>query len=94
MSRDLELIGNRYSLIVLLFFLTYVTIQPAAVYLLRKIGPRIFLPTIVLLWGVVVLGFGFVQHWYQLLPLRIILGLFEGGFLPSCVYLISKCSMS
>ncbi|KAK5048668.1 hypothetical protein LTR84_005759 [Exophiala bonariae] len=89
MSGDLKLVGNRYSLIVLLFFITYVTVQPVAVYLLRKIGPRIFIPTIVLLWGLLLLGFGFVQYWYQLLPLRIVLGLLEGGFLPSCVYLMS-----
>ncbi|KIX98587.1 uncharacterized protein Z520_05888 [Fonsecaea multimorphosa CBS 102226] len=89
MSGDLNLIGNRYNLVVLLFFITYVIVQPIAVALLRKIGPQIFLPTIVLLWGMLLIGFGFVHYWYQLLPLRIVLGMLEGGFLPGCVYLMS-----
>ena len=89
MSGDLNLIGDRYNLIVLVFFITYVTIQPIAVTLCRFMGPRIFIPTIVLLWGVLIMGFGFVKEWYQLMPLRVILGALEGGLLPSCVYLMS-----
>lgn len=51
MGVDLVLTGNRYSIIVLLFFITYVLLQPPAIVVLRKVGPRIFLPTITLLWG-------------------------------------------
>lgn len=51
MGVDLVLIDDRYSVIVLLFFITYVLLQPPATVVLRKIGPRIFLPTITLLWG-------------------------------------------
>lgn len=64
MGVDQEIVGNRYSLITLLFFLTYVNVQPIAVDLLRKIGPRIFVPTTVLLWSLLLIGFGFVRHWY------------------------------
>jgi sugar phosphate permease len=89
MRTDLDLIGNRYNMIVLLFFITYVLIQPVAVALCRLVGPTRFIPTIVMLWGLLIIGFGFVKHWWQMLPLRIVLGLFEGGLLPSCVYLLS-----
>ena len=41
---DLNLIEDRYSIIVLLFFITYVLLQPPATVVLRKVGPRIFLP--------------------------------------------------
>lgn len=51
MGVDLKLIGNRYSIIVLVFFITYVLLQPPATVILRKVGPRIFLPSITLLWG-------------------------------------------
>ena len=51
MGVDLVLIGSRYSIIVLVFFITYVLLQPPATVVLRKVGPRIFLPTITLLWG-------------------------------------------
>jgi MFS family permease len=36
---------------VLVFFITYVVFQPLATALIRRIGPRIFLSTIVMSWG-------------------------------------------
>ncbi|KIV86445.1 hypothetical protein PV11_02057 [Exophiala sideris] len=89
MGVDLVLTGNRYSVMVLLFFITYVLLQPPATVVLRKVGPRIFLPTITLLWGVTMICFGFVKEWTDLIPLRLILGVFEAGFFPGCAYLLS-----
>jgi hypothetical protein len=82
MGVDLKLTSQRYSLIVLLFFITYVALQPPATVILRKVGPRLFLPLIVVLWGVVMISFGFVREWHTLLPLRLLLGIFEAGFFP------------
>jgi sugar phosphate permease len=79
MGVDLVLSGNRYSIIVLLFFITYVLLQPPATVVLRKIGPRIFLPTITLLWGMTMIAFGFVKTWSDLIGLRLVLGIFEAG---------------
>ena len=33
--------------------------------------------------------FGFVRTWVQLVPLRLVLGIFEAGFFPGCAYLLS-----
>ena len=44
-------LGYRYSTIALIFFPTYVILQPVATVVLRKLGPRIFLPSITVLWG-------------------------------------------
>lgn len=55
----------------------------------RKIGPRIFLSSITFAWGVVMIGFGFVQSWSPLVALRLILGILEAGFFPGVVYLLS-----
>nr|POE46956.1 putative transporter [Quercus suber] len=89
MGVDLKLIGNRYSLITLVFFLTYVFLQPPATVILRKVGPRAFLPSITILWGITMMCFGFVKEWTDVLPLRLILGIFEAGFFPGCAYLLS-----
>lgn len=56
----------------------------------RKVGPRLFLTAICVAWGVVMLAFGFTHRWYQIAILRALLGLFEAGFFPSCVFLISS----
>ncbi|KAI1029121.1 hypothetical protein LB504_012939, partial [Fusarium proliferatum] len=90
MSEDLGLdIGYRYSIIALVFFISYTIFQPVATILCRKIGPRIFLSGITLAWGCTLVGFGFPKSWEQLAGLRVLLGLLEAGFLPGCLYLIS-----
>ncbi|KAE9369927.1 MFS general substrate transporter [Stipitochalara longipes BDJ] len=89
MTTDLNLVGARYNLIVLVFFIPYVLFQPLATVVMRKIGPRRFLSAITIFWGVSMIGFGFVQRWDQMLGLRVILGVFEAGYFPGCVYLLS-----
>jgi MFS family permease len=89
MAVDLDLIGFRYSTITLVFFITYVILQPLATVVLRKLGPRAFLPTITLLWGATMICFGFLKTWTQMVALRIVLGVFEAGFFPGCAYLLS-----
>ncbi|KAG6023383.1 hypothetical protein E4U41_002030 [Claviceps citrina] len=89
MGKELMLIDNRYNVANLVFFVTHIIFQPPSTILDRAIGPRIHLAGITLLWGGVMIGMGFVNRWQQLTALRAVLGLFEAGFFPSCVYLLS-----
>lgn len=89
MDYDLTLTGARYNIIILVFFVPYTILQPLATIMLRKIGPSIFLPTISLLWGAVMLGSGFVHKWIDLIAIRILIGVLEAGFFPGCAYLLS-----
>ncbi|KAF7324885.1 High-affinity nicotinic acid transporter [Mycena kentingensis (nom. inval.)] len=89
MSTELKLDGNKYNIISVLFFPTYVLFQPTATVLVRKIGPRLFLSAVTLCWGVVMIGMGFVKSWNQLAGLRVVLGIFEAASFPSSAYLLS-----
>jgi len=93
MWRELELrvpdVVDRYGLVTLVFFITYVLCQPPSTVIVRKIGPRIHLSVITVAWGAIMLGMGFVKRWQDLAGLRVILGVLEAGFFPSCVYLLS-----
>lgn len=86
---SLNFVGSQYSIIVLVFFITYVVFQPPATVIMRRLGPRKFLSFIVLLWGTCMIGFGFVTKWDQMAGLRVILGVLEAGFFPGCAYLLS-----
>ncbi|KAJ7200964.1 major facilitator superfamily domain-containing protein [Mycena rebaudengoi] len=89
MAKDLKLtVGERYSIIALIFFIPYIIFELPSNILLRQIGTRNHLTTITVLWGAVV-GMGFVQTWQQLAVCRVLLGLLESGFFPGCVFLIS-----
>lgn len=67
-------VGTRYSIIIATFFVAYTVFQPLGTILTRKVGPRWFLSSIVLAWGAVVIGSGFVSTWQQLAGLRVLLG--------------------
>ena len=79
MSVELKLIDNRYSIVSLLFFVTYVLFQPPSTVICRKIGPRIHMSVLTTLWGAVMIGMGFVKTWEQLAGLRVVLGVLEAG---------------
>jgi MFS family permease len=73
---------SHYSIVTVVF-------QPPATVIARKLGPRNFLSAIVVAWGAVMVGMGFVKSFEALAACRILLGVLEAGFFPSCVYLLS-----
>ncbi|KAK3385038.1 major facilitator superfamily domain-containing protein [Podospora didyma] len=89
MSKELVLTGNKYSIVSLVFFVTYIIFQPPSTVIVRKIGPRVHMACITVLWGCCMIGMGFVANFEQLTGLRVLLGVLEAGFFPSCVYLLS-----
>jgi hypothetical protein len=57
MAKELGLtVGFRYSIITLVFFTTYIVFQFPSTIIIKKIGPRIHLTTICVLWGSVMIG--------------------------------------
>ncbi|KAK2789344.1 hypothetical protein FQN53_002186 [Emmonsiellopsis sp. PD_33] len=90
MHEDLDFhIGERYSIVLLVFFVTYFLFEIPSNLILRKVGAARWLSFVALSWGVVILGGGFVKSWEPMVAIRLLLGLFEAGFFPGCMYLIS-----
>ncbi|KAG8759921.1 hypothetical protein FRC14_004579 [Serendipita sp. 396] len=89
-GKDLQLyIGARYSIITVIFFVPYIIFELPSNIIVRRVGVAKLLGTITLAWGIVMLGMGFVKHWWQLAICRALLGFLEAGFFPACAYLIS-----
>ncbi|KAF9888500.1 hypothetical protein FE257_008607 [Aspergillus nanangensis] len=90
MNEDLHLDqGTRYSVMVLVFFVTYTLAQIPSNAIVRRIGTRWVISSLILAWGIVTIGFGLTTSWKQLVALRVVLGLFEGGSFPSIILLMS-----
>jgi MFS family permease len=90
MGKDLALDkGNRYTIVLVLFFPTYAILELPSNIILRRIGSANWLSFIALSWGAVMIGQGFVKSWITLGICRLLLGAFEAGFFPGCVYLIA-----
>jgi hypothetical protein len=63
---DVELgfnIGDRYSIALLVFFITYFLFEIPSNIVLRKIGAANWLSFLCFSWGVVILGAGFTKKW-------------------------------
>jgi MFS family permease len=70
-------------------FRSYIIFELPSNIVVRKVKVSVWLGTITLAWGTVMLGMGFVKYWWQLAICRALLGLLEAGFFPACAYLIS-----
>jgi MFS family permease len=91
MNKDLRFdIGNRYSIALLVFFITYFLFELPTVLALRRVGPKLLLNGLAVSWGAVMLGMGFVNDWRVIVVCRMLIGVFEAGFLPCCMYLLSS----
>ncbi|KIY02455.1 uncharacterized protein Z520_02594 [Fonsecaea multimorphosa CBS 102226] len=90
MGEDLDLeIGNRYTVVLVVFFPPYFLFELPSNIILRRVGSANWLSFIAFAWGCTMIGQGFVKSYQALAVCRTLLGLFEAGFFPGCVYLIS-----
>lgn len=89
MGKNLGYVGNQYTTVVVVLFPTYIIVQPVATVACRKIGPRNFITGIVIGWGAATIGIGFAKNFNTVVAMRVLLGLFEGGFFPSALFLLS-----
>ncbi|KAK7398349.1 hypothetical protein QQX98_012283 [Neonectria punicea] len=91
MNGDLRFdIGDRYSIALLVFFITYFLFELPTTLSLRRVGPKLLLNSLVLSWGIVMLGMGWANDWRVIVVCRMLIGVFEAGFLPCCMYLLSS----
>ena len=81
--------GNRYTILVMMFFIPYILFELPANVAMRKAGPAKWLGAIGFAWGIVTIGMGFVHSWGALLSCRVFFGAFEAGLFPGSIYLMS-----
>lgn len=87
---DMDLtIGNRFSLVLTLFYLPYTLLQLPSNLMLRKVGPRQWLGFCVLGWGAAQCAMGFANNWVFLVICRVFLGAFEAGFFPAQTLIVT-----
>ncbi|KAB8279147.1 major facilitator superfamily domain-containing protein [Aspergillus minisclerotigenes] len=83
--------GNQYNIALSVFFIPYVLAEvPSNIILNHFKRPSVYLGSLILVWGIIMTCTGFVQNFGSLVGIRFLLGLFEAGFLPGAVLIISK----
>ncbi|KAF1812028.1 retrograde regulation protein 2 [Eremomyces bilateralis CBS 781.70] len=90
METDLGLdVGDRYTVIVMVFFVAYIVFEIPSNLILPKAGAANWLAFLGGSFGAILIGMGFTKSWGAMAVCRALLGIMEGGFLPGCTYLIS-----
>jgi adenylosuccinate synthase len=83
MAVDLDLNRNfRFNWVTSIFYIVYMFVEVPSNILLKKLGPKYYLPLLVCGFGFVSLCSAFVQSFQGLLAARAFLGVFEGGVMP------------
>lgn len=89
LEEDLGLnIGSRYSIALLVFFIGYAVFELPSNFIIRKVGARLWLSFLIIVWGAIVLAMGFVHSWITLTVCRALLGIFEAGLFPGSIFII------
>jgi len=91
----LYMTGNQYLTGLTVFFIGYIVFEVVWNIILKRIGPRIWLPLITFVWGIVATLQGVVQYnggqtgVAGFFVVRFFLGLTEGGLFPGVVFYLS-----
>lgn len=87
LEADLGLSTSQFNWCLTIFFLTYSACEVPSNYLLKLIGRQsIFIPTIMVLWGLCMTFMGLVNNFAGLFAMRLLLGVFEAGLYPGVTY--------
>ncbi|KAG9674717.1 MFS general substrate transporter, partial [Aureobasidium melanogenum] len=88
LAEDLHLTGAEYNWCLTAFFFTYCAFEVPSNMLLKRLRPSIWLPSIMVAWGIVMTLMGLVKDFNGLLIARIFLGVTEAGLFPGVVFCV------
>ncbi|KAF8321438.1 MFS general substrate transporter [Cantharellus anzutake] len=88
--KDLKMSPSQFSIVLSIFFIPYLLVEMFSNFLFKRIGARIFIPTLVVAWGLVETFQGFVTSYHGLIVSRLFLGLTEGPLIPALILYLSE----
>ena len=77
MEDDFGMSSSQYSIIVLVFFISYLVFEVPANMILTRVRPSVFLSGLGVIWGSFAALMGATQTWSQLAGIRFLLGIAE-----------------
>ncbi|KAB2111439.1 hypothetical protein AG0111_0g997 [Alternaria gaisen] len=89
LEQDLGMTGWDYATAVSVFFPFYIISEVPSNLAMKKFRPSIWIPSIMVAWGIVMTLMGLVHNFGGLLAARMALGLAEGGLFPGVAYYIT-----
>src|SRR5262249_28430970 len=82
MNKELAITSEQFGWVASVFFFGYVLSGIPSNLMLHKLGARVWIALILVIWGIFALLMGFVHSVKELYVLRFLLGFAEGGYFP------------
>uniref|UniRef100_A0A8H7Y4K6 Major facilitator superfamily (MFS) profile domain-containing protein n=2 Tax=Psilocybe cubensis TaxID=181762 RepID=A0A8H7Y4K6_PSICU len=89
LQKSLHLTDKQYQIAVTVLYVPYIAAELPSNLILRKVGPRRLMPTLLTIWGIIVTLQGLVTSYGGLVTVRALLGLVEGPMFPGIVLYLS-----
>ncbi|WVF67756.1 hypothetical protein IAT40_002516 [Kwoniella sp. CBS 6097] len=90
-ERDLNLKENEFQTLLSILYVGYILFQVPSNMLLNRIGrPSLYIPSAMLIWGMISVLTGVCHNFVGALLTRLFLGMVEAAFLPGALFIISK----
>lgn len=86
---DVGMSSTQFNLALMYFFFTYGLCEPLSNIALRRIGPKLWFPTMVTCWGIVSTLTCLVSSYGGYVVIRLFLGIFESSLYPGSYFILS-----
>ncbi|RSH82400.1 uncharacterized protein EHS24_007368 [Apiotrichum porosum] len=90
LEKDFNLTSEQYSIVLLVFFISYVIFEVPSNMLIVRCRPSLYLSGLCVLWGGVSACMAATTNWQQLAAVRFCLGVVEAGFAPGVAFYLSS----
>lgn len=86
LEADLNMTGHQFNIALFVFFIPYILFEVPSNLILKKIRPSWWISGIMFAWGIVTTCQGVTKSFSGLVVCRVLLGVFESGFMPGEYY--------
>ncbi|KAF2683718.1 pantothenate transporter liz1 [Lentithecium fluviatile CBS 122367] len=88
---ELKLTSTQYQTVISILFVGYILMQIPSNLFLNKTGkPAIYLPTCMIIWGIISGATGACHNFGGLVACRFFLGFIEAAYFPGCLFYLSS----
>lgn len=89
LTKSLHITSGQYNACLSIFFVSYALFEPATNILLKRLRPSVFIPIIMVLWGICMVCMGLTHNFQGMMAARFFLGVAEAGLFPGINYYLS-----
>ncbi|KAJ3383429.1 hypothetical protein HDU92_004223 [Lobulomyces angularis] len=89
LAASLKLTDFEVMFSISIFFVGYIAFEVPSNLMIKRFTPSRWISRIMVTWGITCVALGFIQNYAGLLICRLLLGIFESGFVPGVIFFLT-----